>query len=180
MLNHVWWGFSAQHGWVALERGTGEMDEELLFFRCSDGQIYKEAKERWNKPHYLFAPRYLESLVQAEQTGAQKQLDEHKSRWNSDYEKIAKQIKDHRVNQLRQIKETERQNIQSARGTFFSNLGKENPGTHKSIAKASRFTHCYACKEELDNLHGDECNSCGWIVCNFCGACGCGYTRTNE
>jgi hypothetical protein len=37
-----------------------------------------------------------------------------------------------------------------------------------------RETHCYACKDALDNTIQVECVSCGWILCN-CGACGCTY-----
>lgn len=37
-----------------------------------------------------------------------------------------------------------------------------------------RSTHCWACKEHLDNTMQVECATCGWIICK-CGACGCGY-----
>jgi hypothetical protein len=39
-----------------------------------------------------------------------------------------------------------------------------------------RVTHCWNCKEHLDNLFDLECSACGWIICR-CGACGCGYGR---
>lgn len=37
-----------------------------------------------------------------------------------------------------------------------------------------RVTYCYRCKNRLDNSLEQECDECGWIVCD-CGACGCGY-----
>lgn len=45
-----------------------------------------------------------------------------------------------------------------------------------SPVRKHRVTHCYNCKEELDNETDIECNVCGWIICS-CGACGCGYPK---
>jgi hypothetical protein len=42
--------------------------------------------------------------------------------------------------------------------------------------KRHRVTHCYSCKEPLDNQIDPTCDSCGWIQC-ACGSCGCGWTR---
>jgi hypothetical protein len=39
-----------------------------------------------------------------------------------------------------------------------------------------RVSHCYSCKERLDNFADMECSLCKWIVC-FCGACGCSYNN---
>ncbi len=46
-------------------------------------------------------------------------------------------------------------------------------GINDSISRKHRVTHCYVCKEHLDNLVDLECSACGWIICT-CGACGCG------
>lgn len=46
-----------------------------------------------------------------------------------------------------------------------------------SLPRKHRITHCYECKESLDNSIDIECNKCEWIICNWCGACGCGYPR---
>ena len=43
--------------------------------------------------------------------------------------------------------------------------------THR---RSHRVTHCYACKELLDNSIDLECTACNWIICS-CGACGCGW-----
>ncbi|MEC8849769.1 MAG: hypothetical protein VYB93_10975 [Pseudomonadota bacterium] len=42
-------------------------------------------------------------------------------------------------------------------------------------SRRRRFTHCYACRRDLDNSIDIECVACGWIICT-CGACGCGYS----
>jgi hypothetical protein len=51
--------------------------------------------------------------------------------------------------------------------------GKPDLGTH-STGRKLRITHCYLCKNNLDNELYKECRACGWIV-GACGACGCGY-----
>jgi hypothetical protein len=43
--------------------------------------------------------------------------------------------------------------------------------------KYQRTNNCYSCKNSVDNSQDIECNACQWIICSYCGACGCGYTR---
>jgi hypothetical protein len=53
-------------------------------------------------------------------------------------------------------------------------LGKEYLGVRKSnSSRPHRVTHCWACKQDLDNAVDIECIACNWILCS-CGACGCG------
>lgn len=52
------------------------------------------------------------------------------------------------------------------RGLPDYGVRKKNPG------KIHRVTHCWSCKNPLDNKVDIECVECGWIVCT-CGACGC-------
>lgn len=59
----------------------------------------------------------------------------------------------------------------------LKNLGKEYRGVRfKRTDIKHRITHCYNCKESLNNLMDIECISCNWIICK-CGACGCGYHK---
>jgi hypothetical protein len=56
-------------------------------------------------------------------------------------------------------------------------MGLKNQGVRKSKRpKVHRTTHCWSCKERLDNNHDLECSGCGWIICE-CGACGCGRSK---
>ena len=58
---------------------------------------------------------------------------------------------------------------------FKKNLPITANAIRLSIAQ-HRVTHCYNCTNSgLDNKKHYECNSCGWIMCPSCGACGCGY-----
>lgn len=52
--------------------------------------------------------------------------------------------------------------------------GSLPPGTEDSIFSKTR--HCYNCKMAIDSRFEDRCNQCYWYKCNFCNACGCGYT----
>ena len=45
----------------------------------------------------------------------------------------------------------------------------------RKITIFRRVNHCYSCKRPVDNAYDLECNSCSWIVCSYCGSCGCGY-----
>jgi hypothetical protein len=42
-----------------------------------------------------------------------------------------------------------------------------------------RVTHCYCCAAPLDSERDWGCSVCRWILCG-CGACGCGYQRSDE
>lgn len=47
----------------------------------------------------------------------------------------------------------------------------------KESDKLLRYTHCWKCKKDINNIEFLECATCGWIICQ-CGACGCGYSGT--
>lgn len=56
-------------------------------------------------------------------------------------------------------------------------MGMKNVGVRQSEShRVHRTTHCWSCKESLDNHHDLECAGCGWIICE-CGACGCGRSK---
>jgi len=52
----------------------------------------------------------------------------------------------------------------------------KNIGITRSANSRPRTTHCFNCKQGLDNRYDHECNSCGWILC-LCGACGCTFMQ---
>ena len=60
--------------------------------------------------------------------------------------------------------------------TFLSARKLPYKGIRESVNKQHRKTHCYSCKQNLDNLVDLECANCGWIICR-CGACVCGYQK---
>jgi len=46
--------------------------------------------------------------------------------------------------------------------------------------RSHRTPRCYACKSNLDNEIDLECSRCSWIICNNCGACGCGHPQYKQ
>lgn len=56
----------------------------------------------------------------------------------------------------------------------LASLGIPYAGIRYANPRFRRVTHCFSCKEKLDNSTGLECASCGWILC-ACGSCGCSY-----
>lgn len=74
------------------------------------------------------------------------------------------------------LPELERKEIEQLHKDYLLKLGIKYNGVFLSNqAKNFRRTHCYKCKEILDNSFYLECNTCRWIICR-CGACGCGYS----
>jgi len=65
--------------------------------------------------------------------------------------------------------------IKDKHKAFIYRIHKEYSGSRRSKSK-NKQTHCYSCKSEIDSRYDIECVACGWIVCNTCGACGCGYS----
>jgi hypothetical protein len=39
--------------------------------------------------------------------------------------------------------------------------------------KQERFTHCWKCKKDINNIYMLECTKCGWIICMKCWNCLC-------
>jgi len=77
-------------------------------------------------------------------------------------------IEERHANKLKKIKEKHKQHLEIS--------GLEYRGVKFNSKKIVRTTHCYSCKEPLDSTIDLECNSCNWIICGCCGACGCGYS----
>ena len=65
--------------------------------------------------------------------------------------------------------------LEERHSTFLLTRGLPNNGLRPATSNRyhRRVTHCWSCKEHLDNSVNVECATCGWIICN-CGACGCG------
>ncbi len=79
-----------------------------------------------------------------------------------------------RAENLRVSAEVDR--IRNRHREFLVKLGidPESVETRQAQPRHHRDTHCYRCKQHLDNAVFIECGKCNWIICS-CGACGCGY-----
>ena len=166
--NDLWWGYCKANsiGWVLLDRTFNKPGEvDLCFVNCSDGVVFNETKERWNNPNiYSFEPNYLLTLAPKEQLLSTQELEKYKHR-----------IDEYKANLLiyKNTKETER--FAKIRQHYFTGLGIADPGHVMRTGKGLRVSHCYKCKSALNSKDQLECNSCNWMICSNCGACGCGY-----
>lgn len=60
--------------------------------------------------------------------------------------------------------------------SYLRRAGVDDRGFRKATW-GSRHSVCWKCGQRVDNQTQFECSGCGWIVCTFCGACGCGRYR---
>ena len=172
MSTELWWGFSQEHGWVMLDRSVEcnkpGLRKPLLFVSCAPGSVYSVPYESWCPPSYIFAENYLKSITEAMQISGRRELEQFKAR-SKEFHRMAVEagtvVEERRFSELR--------------AHYFDQLQLANPGFKAATGRARRVTHCYACKHSLDSNASFECNSCGWLICGLCGACGCGYHGAN-
>jgi hypothetical protein len=62
---------------------------------------------------------------------------------------------------------------------FLTSIGKPDLG-QGGVSRFGRSNHCYKCKGPVNNTFDLECKACGWIICSYCAACGCGYRQMNS
>jgi hypothetical protein len=67
-----------------------------------------------------------------------------------------------------------RQRIIDKHREFLASIGKPDVG-QGAVSRFDRSNHCYKCKGPVNNTFDLECRACGWIICSYCAACGCGY-----
>lgn len=80
-----WWGYSALHGWVVLDRtvlcNAPGLKVPLEFVRASDMTVYMEPRDKWVPPHYRFATNYLKDLKADDAAAAAAELEVFKAVW---------------------------------------------------------------------------------------------------
>jgi len=165
-----WWGFNKTHGWVVLDRTilsnqSGQVGD-LVFHRAKDGEKLKVPRNQWSEPHFVFAPKYLSGRPKSEE-------DDFEILKNS----VELNLDSIRAEQIKELlKQKELQAIANHQD-FLKSKGLPYRGVaNRSSNRTHRITHCYSCKDSLDNEIQSECAGCKWIICE-CGACGCGYER---
>lgn len=67
-----------------------------------------------------------------------------------------------------------RQRLIEKHREFLTSIGKPDLG-QGVVSRFVRSNHCYKCKGPVDNTFDLECKACGWIICSYCAACGCGF-----
>ena len=171
-----WWGYSREHGWVVLDRtipcNFPGIRDDLLFFRWRDLTTFHAVRTDWNPPLYVFATNYLkgkpDSVVQ--------EFKSLENRWPDIKGEMQRKLQENADEQKRATLEKKRNQAIVNHQLFLDRLGIPYQGiSEANPMKGRRVTHCYSCKQPLDNLINSECSVCKWIICG-CGACGCGYS----
>ena len=156
--NNLWMGFNSTHGWVILDRNLPgnkvSYGGDIYFIKCSDWTFYKDSHSNWEPPKYRFVVGYINSLVNDKQ----------------------KDIQEEALNKLNEYINQKKNEIQfEFLKTIHNNYLEKKGLSHRSIVKRTlnsrRISHCWECKNTVDNKFDYECESCRWIVCASCGAC---------
>ena len=156
--NNLWMGFNPTHEWVILDRNLPGNKESyggnLFFIKCSDWSVYKDSHSNWNPPNYIWAGNHINNLANDKQ----------------------KHIQEEALNKLNEYINQKKNEIRfEFLKTIHNNYLEKKGLSHRSIVKRTlnsrRISHCWECKNTVDNKFDYECESCRWIVCASCGAC---------
>lgn len=174
-----WWGYSEEHGWVVLDRtlpGNSSRTGKMQFMQCRDWTMYIEDGKNWDPPRYIYAPNFIDSLSVEKQAQAKSEFEWLVEQWTANKEEIKEKCE--ASQKLAQPeKERKKEFLIECHRMFLEFLRIPYQGVVLTKSNSiRRITHCYSCKQPLDNAIDIECNACHWILC-ICGACGCGYVR---
>ena len=154
--NNIWVGVNENKEWVILDRNynINGMGGNLYFINLSNWEIYREDYENWGQPKYIYVPTYIKKT---------KEKDVEQVIGN-----LKKKIKEY---QDTKSKELEFQFLDLIHKNFLASKGFKQSTIQKSSGKFRRISHCWNCKDTVDNQHDYECSNCKWIICSNCGAC---------
>ena len=179
---------------VSLEQSTGSIvvtaDDGLWVGRIRNTQavvVFDPTLQLPNQPNIYvysvhrgvlrqFNPAELRSIVQTVEGDDRESAVSAYKLWRTKNGESFLQNEPHRLEDERRRVDAAEERIRQAHRQKLIALGID-PASVKSVAvtpRAHRVTHCYNCKQHLDNKIFLECSACNWIICS-CGACGCGY-----
>ena len=158
----IWFGYSNDFGWVIYDRKIfknrlGTKEKEILIIKCSDWSSYDELKKIFEeKKLYTYVNNYIEKQEDDEvETEARELFNQY--------------LEIHRENILDKY---EALDVEEKRRKFFEKQNLPYKGFKKSLQTKNRRTSFdWYCKNPVDNFLDFECEACGWIICNKCGAC---------
>jgi len=151
-----------QATWLSIPQNQPSRRSPLQFVRCSDWFLFEEDRRRWRSPWYIYEPRYLETLPPEQAEEVRKLLASLKEQFACKRHSLLVEFVTAKHEEFLRRVDVPRKSQPRVAGTPWQ----------RGIR---RITHCYVCKEHLDNAVDLECTMCGWIICGNCGACGCGY-----
>jgi len=114
-----WWGHSEKHGWVVLDRSIPNnapgLKADLLFFRCRDATTFVEARKKWDRPLYSFAPNYIRDLPPEAAAQAAAELEGFKAVWPEHQRQLHQELRETEERAEAARIESERQEKEAAK-----------------------------------------------------------------
>lgn len=162
-----WIGYSKSTGWVYHDRRYDFQKKYLLFVNFKDKSVIYVKKKDWDSSMFVYYKQILEQLNKEQSIQLEEVINKIKSE-SSTYKKIIDDVinKEKEKYEIKILKEKH--------SNFLKKEGKVNNGFSNYTSK-KRISHCYACTKTVASYVNRECNNCGWLICNKCGACGCGF-----
>lgn len=60
---------------------------------------------------------------------------------------------------------------------YLARKGIRYSGTTTKRSR-NRSARCYSCKNTVSSESHVACSNCGWLICDHCGTCGCGRSKS--
>lgn len=174
-----WWGYHTNYGWVVLDRNYSNNQasqiDSLTFNIATTLETFSCSRKDWEEPDFIYAPKYLKNLPKTATIEFESLKVEVEKQLHALFEEQLRAVLEKKqVKAKADLKKKQLQAIKNHQ-VFLKNKGLPNKGVARSEPnKRHRITHCYSCKNSLDNEINSQCAACQWIICE-CGACGCGY-----
>lgn len=153
----LWWGWHKHYGWVVLDRTL----PNLTFYRCDIWETFSEQKENWNPPLYVSAENYLKTVDR-----------DMLEIVIADLQDTSKLLFDLREKKYRRTRLERYQSIYGKHQDYLKTVGKISVGIRDAYS-VHRTSICWNCSNPVDNSEDYECQLCEWIICSYCGTCGC-------
>ena len=163
----IWFGYSKASGWVIYDRNIytnrpATTEKNILIIKCSDWSVFKESKKTFEaKKTYTYVNNYIDGQQDSGTNSSDIEVEARKL--------LNEYIEIHRKNILEKY---ESLGVEAQRRKFFEKQNLPYIGFKKSSkTKDRRTSYDWNCKNPVDNYIDYECEECGWIICNKCGAC---------
>jgi hypothetical protein len=163
---NLWMGLHKDHQWVILDRNFPANNDgwggnrKLYFVKCSDWSVFTDLHSNWISPNYMYVVSYLEDLKKNEPELFEKNIvhEENAIKYLKTYIKEKKS-------------KIQFEFLTTIHNDYLTKKGLAPRLLVKTKLGKRRTSHCWNCKDSVDNTIDYECEKCKWIVCASCGAC---------
>jgi hypothetical protein len=160
-----------KHIWVGMLPSTGALivfDPEIQLPGQTDVCVYSVSRDLVRR----FDPAEIRGQVRTVKGAARENAIAKYIAWKAAHGREFLRNEPKQLATEEHLAAAERATIVERHRTFLESSGRNYQGVIESRSGRVRLTHCWRCKEDLDNRVDIECAACHWIICT-CGACGC-------